>query len=267
MKRILKRLLCLALCVMCMAQLLPGAAAQEQTEQTEIFYTSRVYSQAKSKASVMGHFENGRELTVFGTVGDYYLVDCYDMNGYIPKSQVRMEDEKYYVNCQEDSKHTDTIEYVTLDEAMSLRSQILADARGKLGCPYVYGAMGHYGFDCSGLTSYLYKRNGYQLTRRASTQVADGVIVSREGLQVGDLLFFQNRERSGIGHVCIYAGDGMMIHADSRGVVCTPMSESYYAQRYVCARRVINVSAAQADELTATTANSVLTRTVTTDLR
>lgn len=267
MKMILKRLLCLVLCVLCMAQMLLVAAAQEQTEQTEIFYTSKVYYRASSNAAVLGNFEDGRELTVLGTSGDFYRVDCYDMTGYIHQSQVRMEDEKYYVNCQADSKHTDVIEYISLDEAMSVRSQILNNARKKLGCRYVYGSKGPYVFDCSGFTSYVYKQSGYSLTRCSDTQPADGIIVSREGLQVGDLLFFSDRHSSGIGHVAIYAGDGMMIHADSRGVVCTPLSERYYASRFVCARRVINVSAAQADELTATTANSVLTRTVSTDLR
>lgn len=267
MKPILKRLMCLGLTLLCMAQLLLPVAAQEQPEQTEIFYTTKVYASPKSKSSVMGQLENGTVLTVLGQTGAHYRVDCYGQTGYIPTSQVQAENGEYYVNCQEDSVHTKTVNYLTLEQAMATRAEVIANGRKKLGCPYVYGSKGPWGFDCSGFTGFVFQQSGYSLTRCSDTQPADGIIVPKDSLQVGDLLFFSERNRSGIGHVAIYAGDGKMLHADSRGVVCTSIYENYYASRFVCARRVIQVRAAQVEELTVTTAGSARLRMGGNDLR
>ncbi len=261
MRIIFKRLLCLALCVLCATQMILGVSAADQSQaQTEEFYLTKVYNRASSRAGVMGYMENGREVTVLGTVGEYYRVDCYEQTGYIPVSQITCENERYYVNCQGNSKHSKAGQPVALSEAMTLRSELLVNARAKLGCSYVYATAGPRTFDCSGFTSYIYKQSGYRLTRSSDSQPADGIIVSREGLQVGDLLFFAERNGRGIGHVGMYAGDGMMIHADSRGVVCTPLSERYYAQRFVCARRVIFTDATTLEDLQTTTVGTMLTR-------
>ena len=257
----MKRIFCLAVCLLCAAQMFLGVSAVEQAEeQTEKYYLTKVYYRASTRGGVMGYMENGREVTVLGKAGEYYKVDCYDQKGYIPVSQLVCENEKYYVNCKADSSHSKETQPVALTDAMTLRCELLANARKKLGCSYVYATAGPRTFDCSGFTSYIYKLSGYRITRSSAGQPAEGIIVSREGLQVGDLLFFAERDYSGIGHVAMYAGDGMMIHADSRGVVCTPMSERYYAQRYVCARRVIVTDTTALEDLQTTTVGSVMTR-------
>ena len=53
-------------------------------------------------------------------------------------------------------------------------------------------------------------------------------------MQPGDLLIFS-------GHAGLYLGDGMFIHAanPSKGVIITPLSESYYVRNYIQARRLI----------------------------
>lgn len=259
------RLLCIGLCLICMMQMvLPAAAAPAEEESAEIFYTSKVYYKASASSFVIGNFENGTTLTVLGESGDYYKVDCYDMTGYIAKSQVTQEADKYYVNCDTASADTDTIEYTDLADALSLRASLMQTAQTKLGCRYSHGSGGPYYFDCSGYTSYVYKQIGYDLLRGSQAQLEDGVIVSTEGLQVGDLLFYKGTHRRNyVTHVAIYAGDGKMIHADSRGVIYTDLDDAYYASRFVCARRVINVSAAQAEQVAAPSAQSVLTRTRT----
>ncbi|GGN83082.1 hypothetical protein GCM10011579_071470 [Streptomyces albiflavescens] len=79
----------------------------------------------------------------------------------------------------------------------------------KLGSPYVWGATGPDAFDCSGLAQAAYRSAGVSLPRTTYAQINAGRRVSRSELLPGDLVFFY----SGISHVGIYVGNGMMIHA------------------------------------------------------
>jgi cell wall-associated NlpC family hydrolase len=82
-------------------------------------------------------------------------------------------------------------------------------AHKALGSPYVWGASGPDAFDCSGLTQAAYRAAGVSLPRTTYAQIDAGQRVPRSQLQPGDLVFFY----SGISHVGLYIGDGMMIHA------------------------------------------------------
>lgn len=123
----------------------------------------------------------------------------------------------------------------------SLGDEIAEYAKTYLGCPYVSGGTSPSGFDCSGFTQYVYSHFGYGISRVASTQASEGVEVSRENLQPGDLLIFQDSGRTSIGHVAIYIGEGNFVHAanPSRGVVIDNLNtNSYYNIRFVTARRI-----------------------------
>lgn len=117
------------------------------------------------------------------------------------------------------------------------------------GVPYRYGAMSPRGFDCSGFTSYVFKRFGINLDRRSSAQIYDGQRVQRKDLRPGDLVFFNGRAvNSRIGHVGIVtevdknnSGGFKFIHAAvSKGITESHSSESYYSRRYMGACRVID---------------------------
>ena len=114
-----------------------------------------------------------------------------------------------------------------------------------LGTPYRHGAMSPRAFDCSGFTSYVYKKFGFQLDRTSGGQIADGRRISRTELQPGDLVFFNGRAvNRRIGHVGIVTkvkdnNTFNFIHAASRGVTESNSSETYYARRYMGACRVI----------------------------
>ncbi|OMI33378.1 C40 family peptidase [Streptomyces sparsogenes] len=86
-------------------------------------------------------------------------------------------------------------------------------AYGALGKPYVWGATGPYGYDCSGLTQAAWRAAGVALPRTTYTQINAGRRVSRAELAPGDLVFFY----SGVSHVGLYIGDGRMIHAPRPG--------------------------------------------------
>ena len=69
-----------------------------------------------------------------------------------------------------------------------------------------------------------------------------GTSVSRDEMRPGDLVFFNTNGR-GVSHVGIFVGDGKFAHSSSsRGVTVSSLNESYYANRYLGAKRVMSTS-------------------------
>lgn len=117
---------------------------------------------------------------------------------------------------------------------------VVSLAQNFLGIPYVSASSNpRIGFDCSGFTQYVYALAGVRLPRSSYEQFDTGTPISRGALAAGDLVFFNTG--GGISHVGIYSGGGKFIHSSSsRGVTITSLGASYWAPRYVGARRVVN---------------------------
>ena len=106
-----------------------------------------------------------------------------------------------------------------------------------LGIPYVWGgATPEQGLDCSGLVQYVYGKLGIPLTHYAAFQFREGDPVASQDLRPGDLVFF-NPKADGPGHVGIYIGNGMMVHAPRRGDVVRIADLASRAGRYMGAVR------------------------------
>lgn len=172
---------------------------------------------AGTEYAVIGTSYKNQTFPILGKENGWYKISFNDVNGFVSG------------------------DYVSLGGAVSKGQQIIDSAKQHLGKPYVYGGSGPNAFDCSGFTSYVYKQFGYTLNRTAAGQNSNGVSVSKENLQPGDLVMFTYRGMYGIGHVGIYMGNGKMIHAEngSTGVVISDVFTGYYGARYVGARRIV----------------------------
>lgn len=98
-------------------------------------------------------------------------------------------------------------------------ASIVGQAARHIGKPYVWGAAGPDVFDCSGLTQYVYGKNGISLARTAHAQylqvkAAGHLKTAVADLAVGDLVFFGSPH---VTHVGINIGRGYMIHAPMPG--------------------------------------------------
>ena len=123
---------------------------------------------------------------------------------------------------------------IPVPPSSTLGGQAVAIAEQYLGVPYVWGGASPSGFDCSGLTMYVYAQLGVSLPHNAAAQYGMGTPVPRSDLEPGDLVFFD-----GLGHVGIYVGGNSFIHAPHTGTVVQISSLSgWYSSEYVGARRI-----------------------------
>jgi cell wall-associated NlpC family hydrolase len=112
-------------------------------------------------------------------------------------------------------------------------------AKKYLGVPYVYGGRTPSGFDCSGLTAYVYGRQGVKLPGSSAQQAKSGRLIRKRNLRPGDLVFFCTAGGRQVSHVGLYLGDSKFIHAPGRGkkVTTASLNDTYFKKTYHSARR------------------------------
>ncbi|MDU2574560.1 MAG: NlpC/P60 family protein [Finegoldia magna] len=194
-------------------------------------------------SNVVSVLEKGTKVS--GIKGKYWLKlseGRYISVNYIQDSKVESNQTK---NTEvKDSYKKDSNSKVVRSNKGGSGSAVAQAAYNYLGERYVWGsAQPGVGFDCSGLTSYLYNKVcGISLYRNSAAQSNNGYPVSKSNLKQGDLLFFSTNGSGNISHVGIYVGNGKMIHAStpSTGVIISDIDSNYYSNTFVTARRILN---------------------------
>jgi len=174
-------------------------------------------------------------------ISDTKITETTSRSGSTLRNEQVVEEKKEETPVVEEKQTSEEATQPTPPVTSTTGSAIVEYAKKYLGYKYVSGgASPSKGFDCSGFTQYVYKNFGISLNRTSSAQNNNGVAVSKDNLQPGDLVIFNNDANTKIGHVGIYVGDGNFIHASnpSDGVKITTLTSGYYHKRYVGARRV-----------------------------
>ena len=182
--------------------------------------------------SVVTTLADGTKVTVKSTSNGWSKITSGNITGYVSSS--------YLTSKKPSSESSSNSNPSTSNSA----SALITYAKKFLGKPYVWGAQGPNGFDCSGFTYYVFKNSaGITLPRTSSMQSNYGTYVNKSNLKPGDLLFFDTvgANNGAVTHCGIYIGNGQMIHAASgQGkVVINNINNSYYINSYVNARRVL----------------------------
>ena len=181
--------------------------------------TVNVRAAATTESESLATIDAGTVVTVNGLVNGWYDVTCqYGTEGYIRSDLL----------------------VLTSNATSDKGSSIVETALSHLGTRYVYGGAS------AGVTMYIYKQFGYSLPHSATSQWLSGMgtkIYSISELQPGDLVFFNDPSRNkgkACSHAGIYIGNGQIIHARySVGkITIDSLSASYYASRYVGAKRI-----------------------------
>lgn len=208
-----------------------------------------VRKSATTSSEVVDGLVKNNQVTIIGEEDGWYKVKVNGLEGYIAKqylSDKPVEVTNRSSNTDRTSVLNETTEKISTETVTNTSSSkandIVEYAKTFLGSKYVAGgSTPKTGFDCSGFTYYVYKHFGYTLNRASSAQAKNGIEVNKSDLQLGDLVLFSQGSNK-IGHVGIYIGGNNFIHAANatKGVVITSLSNSYYKENYVTARRIIN---------------------------
>lgn len=219
---------------------IPSIEDEEKNKKTYIISNAqglRIRSGAGANYAVIGNLEKQDALLYTGKVGEYYTTVYKEKTGYVHSA---------YCSLFTVDTHTGETEKA-IDFGMTL-----------LGYPYVWGSERyHWGngklnsnfingqFDCSAFVQYIYyKTSGVLLDVTSRAQSLEGELVSSDGLQRGDLMFFTNASRKDkvgiekVGHVGIYFGDNYILHTASDHAVLEPISQTRWGY-YLHARRVV----------------------------
>lgn len=227
-------------------------AVQEQTKSSQkTMYvnasTVNVRKEPNTSSEIVTNANMNTEVVVQLEEGGWSKVTVNGKDGYIATnllSSTRLTTSrssttrKSTTSTQSSTENTSTS--TNTSAGSSSGAAVVAKAKSYIGYKYVYGGSSpSTGFDCSGFTSYIYKQFGVSLNRTAAGQYSNGTAVSRANLQPGDLVMFG---KSGINHVGIYIGGGMIVHAEnsSTGVTTDTINSGYYNNNYVGARRIFN---------------------------
>lgn len=221
----------------------PSNTSSEKQTATITVETAIVREKASTSSDAIGYLDYGDKITLLEQEGEWYKINFENETGYVKNTLFKINDKSVSSrSLVEERKETE--EQPEEVKQTSQASEVVEYAKQYLGYPYVVGGKTpSTGFDCSGFTRYVYLNFGYSLGSTASSQTNIGTEITRDNLEPGDLILFQNEEKTKIGHTGVYIGGGDFIHAANpqRGIVTDNLNtNSYYNERFVSARRIVN---------------------------
>ena len=170
------------------------------------------------------------------TQGEWQPVNCAGVGGYVHVALIAWTP----VGSSDPATSGDQPKPKIGNGGEDVGEQIVDFALQFKGYPYVYAGEGPYAFDCSGFTMFvIHNTLGIDIPHDMRVQYQMGRPVSRDELQPGDEVFFQNTFEPGMSHTGIYIGGGQFVHAEteSSGVRISDLSSDYYSSRWYGAVR------------------------------
>ena len=190
-------------------------------------------------SSLLTQLKAGEQVEIFGFNCGWYKVRYEGQVGYIRSDLLTLLEKPEGNQGRAASVEVSAPASGSSGSSSDLGQQIATYAQQYVGYPYVYGGKSPSGFDCSGFMQFVFAQFGYQINRTATAQLANGYYVEYDDLKPGDIIYFGFGSTAS--HVGMYIGNGQFVHAQnsSTGVVITSLSEPWYANRYLCAHRIV----------------------------
>lgn len=196
-------------------------------------FTAGTYIATITAESVnINRSQDSEEILTTAKTGNTYEV-LEDMgNGWM---KIRVNDTEGYLpvsgNATVEEAASDEIAEVqqdALESSNSYRRQQVVDyAMQFVGGRYRYGGSDPVtGTDCSGFTRYVLQNGaGVSMNRSSGGQAQQGVAISADQMQPGDLIFYGSGRS--INHVAMYIGNGQIVHASTERTGITVSNWNY----------------------------------------
>ena len=226
-----------------------GEEAAEKIEESKITTATvekenLIVRMAPNKsASGVEILPENEELNVVGMMDDWVAVETEEGTGYVYKPYTKVttqyitaltadeitEQEKEALRRAMEERALQCIAYnaangqpsgfTSREDSNEKGREVAEFAMQFVGNPYVWGGVSLTdGCDCSGFVMSVYKEFGFELTHSVEIDQTEGTAVETiEGAEAGDIICYQ-------GHVAIYIGDGMIVHAagEAKGIIISP---------------------------------------------
>src|SRR5680860_198528 len=222
-------------------------------EQVKIIAETPGWSKVEVKDGYIGWIESSKITIIDSEFKTVYS----DMEGTSPIETLTLGTELYLIkkteNWYEVALPMNTSGWIETTDALRLQAgvpipittgvEFVNTAKKFLGVPYLWGGVGAWGIDCSGLTYISSRVNGVDLPRDAQPQydaIPTSIAPTITDMLPGDLMFFSKAIGSStITHVGIYIGNNQFIQAlGGESTVITSLSSDYLKQRLVGVKRV-----------------------------